>query len=60
MRLPCVGRHQPCADGRLKGLSRYILRLPISSFTRRTAYAGACLMWKRMCHWERNRAASLS
>lgn len=31
----------PCADGRLKGLSRYILRLPLSSFTRRKAYAGA-------------------
>lgn len=31
----------PCADGRLKGLSRYILRLPFSSFTRRKPYAGA-------------------
>lgn len=31
----------PCADGRLKGLMRYILRLPLTSFTRRTAYAGA-------------------
>lgn len=31
----------PCADGRLKGLSRYILRLPLSAFTRRKAYAGA-------------------
>ncbi|MCB1756131.1 MAG: carboxysome shell carbonic anhydrase [Gammaproteobacteria bacterium] len=31
----------PCADGRLKGLSRYILRLPLSSFTRIKAYAGA-------------------
>ncbi|MDI6745870.1 MAG: carboxysome shell carbonic anhydrase [Rhodocyclaceae bacterium] len=31
----------PCADGRLKGLMRYILRLPLSSFTRRKAYAGA-------------------
>lgn len=31
----------PCSDGRLKGLMRYILRLPLSSFTRRTAYAGA-------------------
>ncbi len=31
----------PCADGRLKGLSRYILRLPLSSFTWRKAYAGA-------------------
>jgi carboxysome shell carbonic anhydrase len=31
----------PCADGRLKGLTRYILRLPLSSFSRRKAYAGA-------------------
>lgn len=31
----------PCADGRLKGLMPYILRLPLSSFTRRKAYAGA-------------------
>ncbi len=31
----------PCADGRLKGLLRYILRLPLSSFSRRKAYAGA-------------------
>jgi carboxysome shell carbonic anhydrase len=31
----------PCADGRLKGLMRYILRLPLTSFARRKAYAGA-------------------
>lgn len=31
----------PCADGRLKGLMRYILRLPLTSLTRRKAYAGA-------------------
>ena len=31
----------PCADGRLKGLMPYILRLPQSCFTRRMAYAGA-------------------
>ncbi|MHB8252702.1 MAG: carboxysome shell carbonic anhydrase [Acidiferrobacter sp.] len=31
----------PCSDGRLKGLMRYILRLPISSFVRKTSYAGA-------------------
>ena len=31
----------PCADGRLKCITRYILRLPLSSFTRRKAYAGA-------------------
>ncbi|MEZ5476457.1 MAG: carboxysome shell carbonic anhydrase [Thiolinea sp.] len=43
----------PCADGRLKGLSRYILRLPISSFTRRTAYAGALFdVEEDVHHWE--------
>ena len=31
----------PCADGRLKGLLRYTLRLPLSSFTWHKAYAGA-------------------
>ncbi len=31
----------PCADGRLKGLMRYILRLPLTSLARRKAYAGA-------------------
>lgn len=31
----------PCADGRLKGLLRYILRMPLTSFSRRTPYAGA-------------------
>jgi len=31
----------PCADGRLKGLLPFILRLPISAFTFRKAYAGA-------------------
>lgn len=31
----------PCADGRLKGLLPYILRLPMSAFTFRKAYAGA-------------------
>ncbi len=29
-----------CADGRLKGLTRYILRLPLTSLTRHKAYAG--------------------
>lgn len=29
-----------CADGRLKGLTRYILRLPLTSLTRNKAYAG--------------------
>lgn len=31
----------PCSDGRLKGLSKYILRLPLSAMTVRNAYAGA-------------------
>lgn len=31
----------PCSDGRLKGLMRYILRMPLTSFSRRKAYAGA-------------------
>lgn len=43
----------PCADGRLKGLSRYILRLPLSSFTRRKAYAGALFdVETDVHHWE--------
>ena len=31
----------PCADGRLKGLVQYILRLPLDSVRSRKAYAGA-------------------
>jgi carboxysome shell carbonic anhydrase len=43
----------PCADGRLKGLARYILRLPLSSFTRRKAYAGALFdVETDVHHWE--------
>ena len=43
----------PCSDGRLKGLSRYILRLPLSSFTRRKAYAGALFdVETDIHHWE--------
>lgn len=43
----------PCADGRLKGLTRYILRLPLSSFTRRKAYAGALFdVETDVHHWE--------
>lgn len=43
----------PCADGRLKGISRYILRLPISSFTRRKSYAGALFdVETDVHHWE--------
>lgn len=33
----------PCSDGRLKGLSKYILRLPLSAITVRNSYAGALL-----------------
>ena len=31
----------PCSDGRLKGLSKYILRLPLTALTIHNAYAGA-------------------
>ncbi len=31
----------PCSDGRLKGLAKYILRLPLSAITVRNSYAGA-------------------
>ena len=33
----------PCSDGRLKGLSKYIFRLPLSAITIRNSYAGALL-----------------
>lgn len=43
----------PCSDGRLKGLSRYILRLPLTSFARRTAHAGALFdVEDDVHHWE--------
>jgi len=43
----------PCADGRLKGLTRYILRLPLSSFARNKAYAGALFdVETDVHHWE--------
>ncbi|HNE14809.1 MAG TPA: carboxysome shell carbonic anhydrase [Rhodocyclaceae bacterium] len=43
----------PCADGRLKGLSRYILRLPLTSLTRRKAYAGALFdVETDVRHWQ--------
>jgi Carboxysome Shell Carbonic Anhydrase. len=35
----------PCSDGRLKGLVRYILRLPDGAVRSRKAYAGQCSMW---------------
>lgn len=43
----------PCADGRLKGLSRYILRLPLTSLTRRKPYAGALFdVETDVRHWQ--------
>ncbi len=43
----------PCSDGRLKGLSKYILRLPLSALTVRNAYAGALFnVEANIKHWE--------
>ena len=43
----------PCSDGRLKGLSKYILRLPLSALTVRNAYAGAMFnVEDNIRHWE--------
>ncbi len=43
----------PCSDGRLKGLSKYILRLPLSTLTVRNAYAGALFdVEANIRHWE--------
>ncbi len=43
----------PCSDGRLKGLSKYILRLPLSAMTVRNAYAGALFnVEANIHHWE--------
>jgi len=43
----------PCSDGRLKGLTRYILRLPLSSFMRRSSYAGTLFdVEADVHHWE--------
>lgn len=43
----------PCSDGRLKGLSKYILRLPLSAMTVRNAYAGALFnVETNIRHWE--------
>jgi carboxysome shell carbonic anhydrase len=44
----------PCSDGRLKGLGKYILRLPLSSMTVRDSHAGALLnVESNLRHWER-------
>lgn len=43
----------PCSDGRLKGLSKYILRLPLTAMTVRNAYAGALFnIEANIRHWE--------
>lgn len=43
----------PCSDGRLKGLSKYILRLPLTAMTVRNAYAGALFnVEANIRHWE--------
>lgn len=43
----------PCSDGRLKGLSKYILRLPLSAMTVRNAYAGSLFnVETNIRHWE--------
>ncbi len=43
----------PCSDGRLKGLSNYILRLPLTALTVRNAYAGALFdVEENIRHWE--------
>ncbi len=43
----------PCSDGRLKGLSKYILRLPLSAMTVRNAYAGSLFnVEANIRHWE--------
>jgi len=43
----------PCSDGRLKGLSKYILRLPLTALTVRNAYAGAMFnVEANISHWE--------
>jgi len=43
----------PCSDGRLKGLSKYILRLPLTALTVRNAYAGALFnVETNIRHWE--------
>lgn len=44
----------PCADGRLKGLVQYILRLPLDSVRSRKAYAGAMFdVEANVRHWMR-------
>ncbi|OZB73980.1 MAG: carboxysome shell carbonic anhydrase [Halothiobacillus sp. 14-55-98] len=45
----------PCADGRLKGLLPYILRLPLTAFTYRKAYAGSMFdIEDDLAQWEKN------
>ena len=50
----------PCADGRLKGLAKYILRLPLSSITIRNSYAGALFnVESNVRDWEKIELARL-
>ncbi len=43
----------PCADGRLKGFSKYILRLPLTALAVRKAYAGALFdVEADIAHWQ--------
>lgn len=45
----------PCADGRLKGLLPYILRLPLTAFTHRKAYAGTLFdIEDDLTEWEKS------
>ena len=42
-----------CSDGRLKGLSKYVLRLPLSAMTVRNDYAGSLFnVEANIRHWE--------
>ncbi|OZB37581.1 MAG: carboxysome shell carbonic anhydrase [Halothiobacillus sp. 14-56-357] len=43
----------PCSDGRIKGLLPFILRLPLSDFIKRKAYAGALFdVEEDLNHWK--------
>ncbi len=47
-----------CSDGRLKGLAKYILRLPLSAITFRNSYAGALFnVEANIRHWEKTELA---
>ncbi len=43
----------PCADGRLKGFLKYVLRLPLTALAVRKAYAGALFdVEEDIAHWQ--------